>query len=280
MPRQPRRADRDGAPRNRCPCNAVSATEVGERVEKILSDNGVGFLGSTTVTDDRGPGVLPRQRRRGRRRPRRLRDRRASRHQARRQRPASTPTTAASSSTSTCTPRRCNVYAAGDVALAYNVTAGRRIRAEHWRDAAQQGLVAGLTAAGYPAAWDQVPGFSCTIGESVLKYRGWGIGYEHSRLVDHHDGFTVCYESDGEVVGVLTLNADDDHLRAEELLRRGSPKRRDYAVTKIGRNSSYSVVQYTVRRLNIQYNPSTISTMIDVLVTKPPTVSMPGYFTF
>src|SRR3954468_22942780 len=65
-----------------------------------------------------------------------------------------------------------NVYAAGDVALAYNVTAGRRIRAEHWRDAAQQGLVAGLSAAGYEAAWDKVPGFSCTIGESTLKYCG------------------------------------------------------------------------------------------------------------
>src|SRR3954470_21879204 len=45
-----------------------------------------------------------------------------------------------------------NVYAAGDVALAYNVTAGRRIPAEHWRDAAQQGLVAGLSTAGHPAA--------------------------------------------------------------------------------------------------------------------------------
>lgn len=96
-----------------------------------------------------------------------------------------------------------NVYAAGDVALAHNVTAGRRIAAEHWRDAAQQGLVAGLTAAGFDASWDQVPGFSCTIGDSVLKYRGWGT-YETCRLVDKHDGFTVQYEADGEVVGVLT----------------------------------------------------------------------------
>src|SRR5258708_29248083 len=44
-----------------------------------------------------------------------------------------------------------NVYAAGDVALAYNVTGDRRIPAEHWRDAAQQGLVAGVSAAGYEA---------------------------------------------------------------------------------------------------------------------------------
>jgi hypothetical protein len=61
--------------------------------------------------------------------------------------------------------------------------------------------------------WDKVPEFSCTIGEAILKYRGWGE-YEHSRLVDHHNGFTVWYESGGEVVGVLSLNADDDYRRA------------------------------------------------------------------
>ncbi|MEO3760990.1 NAD(P)/FAD-dependent oxidoreductase [Mycobacterium sp. B14F4] len=113
-----------------------------------------------------------------------------------------------------------NVYAAGDVALADNVTAGRPVPAEHWRDAAFQGYVAGLSAAGVRAAWDTVPGYSCTIGASVLKYRGWGPGYDHSRIVDHHNGFTVTYEANGDVVGVLTLNADDDNRRAGELLRK------------------------------------------------------------
>jgi NADPH-dependent 2,4-dienoyl-CoA reductase/sulfur reductase-like enzyme len=116
-----------------------------------------------------------------------------------------------------------NVYAAGDVALAYNVTAGRHIPAEHWRDAAQQGQVAGLSAAGHVAAWDSVPGFSCTIGESTLKYRGWGTGYEHSRLVEHRNGFTVWYESGGEIVGVLSLNADDDYRLAGKLVRSHAP---------------------------------------------------------
>jgi hypothetical protein len=95
----------------------------------------------------------------------------------------------------------------------------------HWRDAAQQGLVAGLSAAGQPAAWNKVPEFSCTIGESTLKYRGWGTGYEHSRLVDHHDGFTVHYESGGELVGVLTQNADDDYRRATASLVDGTSSR-------------------------------------------------------
>jgi NADPH-dependent 2,4-dienoyl-CoA reductase/sulfur reductase-like enzyme len=192
--------------------------QVGERVAKILSDNSVRFLGSTTVTaiDDTrvhldcgdtldgdvivsATGVRP------------------------------DPHLAEAVGLATEDGRIVvdehmhtsaqNVYAAGDVALAYNVTAGRRVRAEHWRDAAQQGLVAGLSAAGHAAAWDKVPGFSCTVGESTLKYCGWGSGYERCRLVEHNDGFTVWYESGGEVVGVLTLNADDDYRRAGELLR-------------------------------------------------------------
>lgn len=196
--------------------------DVGERVAKMLSDTGVRFLGSTTASaiDDTtvhldtgatidadvvvsAAGVRP------------------------------DPHLAAQAGLVTEDDRIVvnehmhtsarNVYAAGDVALAYNITAGRRIRAEHWRDAAQQGLVAGLSAAGYEAVWDKVPGFSCTIGESTLKYRGWGTGYEHSRLVEHRNGFTVWYEAGGEVVGVLSLNADDDYRHADELVRRHTP---------------------------------------------------------
>ena len=44
-----------------------------------------------------------------------------------------------------------------------------------------------------------------------LKYRAWGDGYQHSRLLERDDGFTVWYEADGTAVGVLTCNADDDY---------------------------------------------------------------------
>jgi NADPH-dependent 2,4-dienoyl-CoA reductase/sulfur reductase-like enzyme len=129
----------------------VPGVEAGDRVAKILSDNGVRFLGSTTVTDidnthvhlDTGAmlegdvvvsatGVRP------------------------------DPHLAEAAGLDTQDGRIVvdehmhtsvlNVDAAGDVALGYNVTAGRRIPAEHWRDAAQQGLVAGLSAAGHEAA--------------------------------------------------------------------------------------------------------------------------------
>jgi 3-phenylpropionate/trans-cinnamate dioxygenase ferredoxin reductase component len=103
-----------------------------------------------------------------------------------------------------------NVYAAGDVALAYNVTAGRRIPSEHWRDAVRQGRIAGSVAAGYQAAWTEVPEFSCNIGHYKLRYRGWGADYADLGLEESRDGFTVTYRADGEVVGVLTATANRD----------------------------------------------------------------------
>jgi 3-phenylpropionate/trans-cinnamate dioxygenase ferredoxin reductase subunit len=117
-----------------------------------------------------------------------------------------------------------NVYAAGDAAFAFNPGAGRRIATEHWQDAVDQGAVAGRCAAGGSAGWDGVPGFWTTIGTATLKYHAWGDGYGRNRLIRHGDrGFTVWYEADGAAVGVLTLNADDDYDRAEELIAQGKP---------------------------------------------------------
>jgi 3-phenylpropionate/trans-cinnamate dioxygenase ferredoxin reductase component len=116
-----------------------------------------------------------------------------------------------------------NVYAAGDVALAHNNTAGRPVAIEHWQDAVDQGEIAGAGAAGETAEWDAVPGFWTTIGEATLKYHAWGDGFERSRLVERDDGFTIWYESAGTTVGVLTHNADDDYDRGEDLIRRRAP---------------------------------------------------------
>jgi 3-phenylpropionate/trans-cinnamate dioxygenase ferredoxin reductase component len=115
------------------------------------------------------------------------------------------------------------IYAAGDVALAHNSTAGRAVAVEHWQDAVDQGQVAGAGAAGQAAEWDAVPGFWTTIGEATLKYHAWGDGFDRARLVEHDDGFTVWYQSDGAAVGVLTYDADDDYDRGEELIRRRQP---------------------------------------------------------
>jgi 3-phenylpropionate/trans-cinnamate dioxygenase ferredoxin reductase subunit len=116
-----------------------------------------------------------------------------------------------------------DVLAAGDVCRAENVAAGRPLRVEHWGDALKQGEIAGATAAGKDAAWDQVPGFWSTIGSRTLKYAAWGDGFDQTRFESHDNGgFTVWYGRDGRVVGVLTHEADEDYERGAELIGKGA----------------------------------------------------------
>jgi 3-phenylpropionate/trans-cinnamate dioxygenase ferredoxin reductase component len=117
------------------------------------------------------------------------------------------------------------VLAAGDVCLAYNATAGRALRVEHWGDALGQGAIAGETAAGREATWSEVPGFWSTIGRRTLKYAAWGDGFDEARCVTHGDGFTACYGRDGKLVGVLTHEADQNYERGRESVARGAPWR-------------------------------------------------------
>lgn len=119
--------------------------------------------------------------------------------------------------------RTPDVYAAGDVALAHNTTAGRPLAVEHWQDAADQGEIAGARAAGTSATWSAVPGFWTTIGTATVKHHAWGDGYDNSRLIEHRDGFTVWYESAGITVGVLTCNADEDYELGGHLIEAGQP---------------------------------------------------------
>jgi 3-phenylpropionate/trans-cinnamate dioxygenase ferredoxin reductase subunit len=117
------------------------------------------------------------------------------------------------------------LLAAGDVAYADNVTAGRALRVEHWGDALGQGKVAGQTAAGVTAGWDAVPGFWSTIGAHTLKYAGWGDGYDAVSLARaaRGDGFAVWYGREGTLVGVLVHEDDDSYFRGRELIAQGAP---------------------------------------------------------
>jgi len=115
------------------------------------------------------------------------------------------------------------LLAAGDVCAAENRTAGRRLRVEHWGDALGQGAVAGASAAGQPAHWDDVPGFWSTIGRRTLKYAAWGDGFDTSRFERGPDGsFAAWYGRDGQTVGVLTHDRDQDYERGQGLIAAGA----------------------------------------------------------
>ncbi len=118
---------------------------------------------------------------------------------------------------------RDGVLAAGDVALAHNGTAGRRLVVEHWGEALRMGEIAGTTAAGGDDSWSEAPGFWSEIGTRTLKYSAWGDGHDSTRFVDHEGGgFTVWYGRAGTTVGVLTHDADDDYERGQHLVEQGA----------------------------------------------------------
>jgi NADPH-dependent 2,4-dienoyl-CoA reductase/sulfur reductase-like enzyme len=114
------------------------------------------------------------------------------------------------------------VFAAGDVAYAMNEAAGRRLTVEHWGDALAMGEIAGRNAAGDDTSWGEVPGFWTTIGNHTAKYGAWGDGFDQIRVVEHGaDRFTAWYGRDGLVVGVLTVDADEDYEHGGRLIERG-----------------------------------------------------------
>ena len=117
------------------------------------------------------------------------------------------------------------VYAAGDVAFAHNVAAGRHLAVEHWGEALNMGEIAGRAIAGdADAQWDVAPGFWSTIGEHTLKYVAWGDGFDDARLVEHGKGaWTIWYGTEGRTVGVLTHDRDEDYETGRELVETGGP---------------------------------------------------------
>jgi 3-phenylpropionate/trans-cinnamate dioxygenase ferredoxin reductase subunit len=117
------------------------------------------------------------------------------------------------------------MLAAGDLALAYNASAGRHLRVEHWGDALEHGAVAGRALAVGGGGWRQVPGFWSSIGRRTLKYSAWGDGYDEWHLSDvgEDGGFLVHYLRDGATVGVLAHRRDGDYEHGRELILEGAP---------------------------------------------------------
>jgi NADPH-dependent 2,4-dienoyl-CoA reductase/sulfur reductase-like enzyme len=123
------------------------------------------------------------------------------------------------------------LLAAGDVAFAENLSAGRHLQVEHWGEALTMGQIAGATAAGLQDqkdddhSWSSAPGFWCELGERTLKYAAWGDGFEGAELRTHDEsGFTIWYTgAHGATVGVLTHQGDDDYERGHTLVESAQP---------------------------------------------------------
>jgi 3-phenylpropionate/trans-cinnamate dioxygenase ferredoxin reductase component len=113
------------------------------------------------------------------------------------------------------------IYAVGDIAQAYNESAGRHLSVEHWGDALEHGRIAGTVIAGSEAAWSMAPGFWSTIGDKTLKYWAWGDGWDEQIFEDKGEAFTVWYGKEGVLVGVLSHGTDEDYEGGRGPIERG-----------------------------------------------------------
>lgn len=115
-----------------------------------------------------------------------------------------------------------DMLAIGDIALAHNAAAGRRLPVEHWGEALRHGEVAGAVLAGDDERWENAPGFWSGLGERTIKQVAWGDGFDRVELTEHSgEAFTARYHRGGELVGVLTHEADDDYERGREQVEAG-----------------------------------------------------------
>ena len=115
------------------------------------------------------------------------------------------------------------IFAVGDIARAYNESAGRHLSVEHWGDALEHGRIAGTVISGGEAAWSMAPGFWSTIGDKTLKYWAWGDGWDELSFESSGEAFAVWYSKEDTLVGVLSHNSDDDYERGRGLIENGEP---------------------------------------------------------
>jgi NADPH-dependent 2,4-dienoyl-CoA reductase/sulfur reductase-like enzyme len=128
-----------------------------------------------------------------------------------------------------------DVYAAGDVASAYNPLFGRRIRVEHWANALNGGPAAARSMLGREVVYDQVPYFFTDQFDLGMEASGdWTDGYDEvvhrgadpaayaSGEADELE-FIAFWLSGGRVVGGMNVNVWDVTDDVQALIRSGKP---------------------------------------------------------
>jgi 3-phenylpropionate/trans-cinnamate dioxygenase ferredoxin reductase subunit len=117
------------------------------------------------------------------------------------------------------------IYAAGDCCSYESVVHGRRIHAEHWDVAMQQGMHVAANMLGADADYDVVPYFFSDLADwASLEYVGPAEDWdEEVWRGDREAGeFSVWYLKDGRVAGCLSVERAEELARAREMIASGA----------------------------------------------------------
>jgi 3-phenylpropionate/trans-cinnamate dioxygenase ferredoxin reductase subunit len=119
-----------------------------------------------------------------------------------------------------------NVFAAGDVASAFNPILGRHLRVEHWANALNAGPVAARAMLGQDVAYDRVPYFFSDQYDLGMEFSGHPEGY--TRVVTRGDvdgrefiGFWL--DGENRVLAGMNVNVWDVTDAIQALVRSRRP---------------------------------------------------------
>jgi 3-phenylpropionate/trans-cinnamate dioxygenase ferredoxin reductase subunit len=137
-----------------------------------------------------------------------------------------------------------DVFAAGDVANAWDPKLGRRVRVEHYDNASKQGAVAAANMLGAEEPYTDSHWFWSDQYEHNLQ--AVGLAHDYDEIVIRRDddaerAFAAFYVKDSKIQAVFALDASKEILRSRKLIAAGTAVTReqladpDVDLRKIGR---------------------------------------------
>jgi 3-phenylpropionate/trans-cinnamate dioxygenase ferredoxin reductase subunit len=124
-----------------------------------------------------------------------------------------------------------DIYAAGDVAMAFHPLLGKHIRVDHWYNALHQPQTAAKAMLGQDVAYDRVPYFYSDQYDLGMEYSGYVEpgGYDEAVFRGDVAGreFIAFWLSGGRVLAGMNVNIWDVNDAIRELVRAGQPVDKD-----------------------------------------------------
>jgi 3-phenylpropionate/trans-cinnamate dioxygenase ferredoxin reductase subunit len=113
-----------------------------------------------------------------------------------------------------------NVYAAGDIATAWNPRFERYVRIEHWDNAIEQGKAAAANMLGRQQPYDRTPYFYSDQFDLGMEYRGYAPSWDQVVIRGDLESreFDAFWLKDGRVVAAMNANRWDDAAELQELV--------------------------------------------------------------
>ena len=119
-----------------------------------------------------------------------------------------------------------DIFAAGDIASAFNPLLRRRIRVEHWANALNGGPAAARAMLGQPVSYDRVPYFFSDQYELGMETAGVPEPGGYDQVVFRGDPqaleFVAFWLSGGSVVAGMNVNVWDVNEDIQRLIRAGA----------------------------------------------------------